>query len=188
MRSVLRLALPVLAFTLSGCLAVSLHPLYRDQETVYRPELVGRWSESGSSSQETWEITKSGDRAYTIVLTDEGKRGVFDGHLVMLGGSLFLDLYPADMDLPLVDVYEAHRAKVHSFLIVSQLTPTLTFAPFDDDWVKDLLKAEPNAIRHELVGDNLVLTASTSELQAFLIKHTKTAKAFGSPITLKAIR
>jgi hypothetical protein len=42
MRKAFALTLPLVAITLSGCLAYSLHPLYRDEDTVFRPELVGR--------------------------------------------------------------------------------------------------------------------------------------------------
>lgn len=183
MRKTLALALPLVAVTLSGCLAYSLQPLYRDEDTVFRPELVGRWSEDGNSS-ETWELTRSGDRKYEIVIAEDGKRGVFEGHLVKLGDVLFLDMYPADMSLDAEETWRAHLFPMHTFLIVRQVTPTPSFAPLDDDWVKELVTTTPGAIRHELVGDRVVLTASTSELQAFLVKHATTAKAFGDPINL----
>jgi hypothetical protein len=44
--------------------------------------------------------------------------------------------------------------------------------------------AEPNAVRHEMVEDRPVLTASTSELRAFVTKYAGDERLFPSEVTL----
>ena len=63
----------------------------------------------------------------------------------------------------------------------------------DYDWLKKLVEKNPKAIRHIVAppklgedGDGLlVLTADTAELQEFILKHEKTAGAFGDGIVMQ---
>ena len=67
---------------------------------------------------------------------------------------------------------------VHSFMRVQQIEPTFQMAMMKPDWIKKFLQKNPTAISHEDVDGTIVLTAQPKELQAFLIKHEKTADAW----------
>jgi hypothetical protein len=54
----------------------------------------------------------------------------------------------------------------------------------DPDEMKRVLGKDPNAIKHELEDNRLVLTASTKELQAFVLKYANDEKLFGNKIVL----
>jgi|SRR5271157_1779593 len=74
-----------------------LNPCYNDADVTFDPALVGRWSESDGSS--TLRFQKADDNAYEVVYTEVQSDGTrkeskFDGHLVRLGGFLFLDVVP----------------------------------------------------------------------------------------------
>jgi hypothetical protein len=160
--------------------APSLHPLYTDRDLVFELDLVGEWSEEGS--KETWTFTKSGEKEYGLVYIDEkGKRGEFIVHLVKAEERLFLDFFPvvSDFKKDVNDFYTGHVLRVHTFMRVEQIQPTLRMAPLDHDWVKKYLQDHPDDIRHEKVNDGILLTAQPKELQAFLLKHEKTEAAFG---------
>lgn len=174
----------VLLIFLTSCVP-SLHPLYTDEDLVFDPDLVGEWSEK--SSTETWTFTKSGEREYGLVYVDEkGKRGEFFVHLVKVEGRTFLDLFPAEPDFKehRNDFYAGHLLRVHTFMRIEQIQPTLRMAPLDPDWVRKHLQDHPDGIRHEKVDDGILLTAQSKELQSFLIKHEKTEDAFGKPSDL----
>ena len=50
------------------------------------------------------------------------------------------------------------------------------------EWVDKLLTNNPKAIAHHRIDDKLVaLTASTKELQAFVLKFAADTNAFGEP-------
>jgi len=176
-----------LLIVLAGCVP-SLHPLYTKQDLIFDPALVGEWS--GKNSNDTWTFTKSGEKEYKLVYTDgEGKTGEFVVHLVKLEGRLFLDLYPQEPELKENDFYKMHLLPVHTFMKVQQIEPTLQMAILNPDWIKTFLQEHPDAVRHEkLDQDYIVLTASTKELQSFLIKYGDTKDAFGdlSDLTRKA--
>jgi hypothetical protein len=44
--------------------------------------------------------------------------------------------------------------------------------------MKKLLEQDPNAINHTIIEDRLVLTASTKELQAFVLKYADDERLF----------
>ena len=164
---------------LVGCVPC-LRAIYTEKELVFKPDLIGLWSQK--DSEETWQFAKAGKKAYRVVHTDrEGKQGTFAGHLVELDGALFLDLYPKEPKLPQNDFYKAYIARLHTFLLVRQITPTLQMASMDMEWLDAQVRKDPKAIRHELVDRRVLLTASTKELQQFLVKHHKTPEAFGEP-------
>jgi len=54
----------------------------------------------------------------------------------------------------------------------------------DDDAFKKLLEEDPNAVKHEIVDDTPVLTASTKELQAFVCKYADDTRLFTTEIEL----
>jgi len=58
-------------------------------------------------------------------------------------------------------------------------------SPPDLDWLRQVLAADLDAVRHEKIGDDIILTAGTQQLQAFWLKHLDTAGAFGETIDLK---
>jgi hypothetical protein len=48
----------------------------------------------------------------------------------------------------------------------------------------ELLKEDPDAVKHTSVEDRLVLTASTKELQAFILKYADDDRVFTGEIVL----
>lgn len=179
MKRLTALSAIVMALQIAGCVP-SLHPLYTAEDVVFDTALLGEWSKPGS--EETFAFTKHGKKAYRVVYTDpDGQQGTFAVRLVELDGHRFLDFFPErEIDDKQDNVfYEAHLVPTHSFMRVEQITPTLQMAPLDPKWMDEFLKMHPNAIRHERTDDQVVLTAPTGELQAFVLEHLDTEDAWG---------
>jgi hypothetical protein len=179
------------ALIVAGCVP-SLNPLYTEKDLIFEPALVGVWAES-DDAKETWAFEKSGDKGYKLVYAADGKAGEFDARLLKLGDTMFLDLYPDDVGLKEInrnDFYKAHLIPAHTFAKVTQIEPVLQMAFFNPDWLNKLLETDPKAIQHQkLSEDRIVLTASTKELQKFVLKHADTKDAFGDePSKLKRIK
>ncbi|MFC2170976.1 hypothetical protein ACFLQJ_03245, partial [Calditrichota bacterium] len=177
------LILTILLIFSAGCIR-SLHPLYTDQDVIFDPDLVGCWSDEGS--KEKWDFSKQDEKQYRLVYSDDkGISGTFVVHLLKIDGNMFMDLYPDDPGLKLNDFYQWHLLGVHNFIYVKQIMPTLQMSFPEMDWLEDLIEANPEAIRHEMIDDDVVLTASTMELQAFWLKHLDTEAAFADPSNMK---
>jgi len=170
----------------TGCVP-SLHPLYIEQDLVYEPNLIGLWTyESGESV----ELSKLDVNKYQVVYSrPEGGAATFVGHLMKIDGSMFMDLFPKHpiqhLNPEMNSVYRSGFIPVHSFVHVVQIEPTLQVRMLNISWLHKITKEDPQAIRHEKIGSDIVLTASTSELQAFLLKHLKTKGAFEAMGDLK---
>jgi hypothetical protein len=73
----------------------------------------------------------------------------------------------------------------HLLLRVPQLGPELKLAFCDCDWLKKHLAANPKALAHRVEQkDHILLTASTRDLQRFVLKHLAEGELFENPTEL----
>ena len=168
-----------IALLLTGCVP-SLHPLYTDTDLIFEPQLIGVWA--ADENGEPWRFKKATDKGYKLLLTSHGKTGEFYVHLLKLGTFYFLDLYPVEPDMEdKNDFYKNHLVGIHSFMRVSIEPAALKLSMLDYYWLNDLLKTDPDLLKHEFMDDTILLTASTKELQAFVLKHAENERAFSKP-------
>jgi len=184
----------MLAVILGGCVPViSLHPLYTEKDVVLDKQLYGTWVDDSNDSKTTWEF-KSIDEpnAYKLIFTDEeGQKGSFVAHLVKLQNRLFLDIFPSElpwepedpnkMDWPYNSLF---LIPAHTFVKIDSIEPQLKLRLTLESDMKDLLKENPNAVKYTSVGDRLVITGSTKELQEFVLKYADDENLFTDEIIL----
>ena len=185
-----RIAL-LLALALAGCVP-SWNPFYTEKDLVFDPALIGAWRPVGAmdSSQETWEFSETGDKIYRLAQTDEdGRKAEFEARLFKLNDSLFLNLYLTKVEgdgLQLNAWASFSLVPTHLLLKVDQFEPTLKLAAMNPDWMQNYVRQNPAGINHRIVGDgNIVLTASTIELQKFILVHLHDRDFFGGPMEMK---
>ena len=166
--------------SLTSCLP-SIHPLYTDQDLISDAELVGTWSDK--DNMETWVLTESGDKEYKVIHSDkDGKSGEFTARLLRTGGKTFLDLTPIRATSKSSDFHGSHFLKLHTFVLVSKTSSTAAqLSILEPEWLADQLEKKPATLKHEIVGNEIVLTASSKELQAFIVRHADTPGAFSKP-------
>lgn len=161
-----RLGLAGLFALVAGCVP-SLQPLYTPDTIAFDPALLGNWCQT--NQQDRWEFTQQGDDHYKLNYTDKEKRQAeFTAYLVKVKGQRFLDLYPEDSDAKLNDLFASHLLPIHTFLWVARLEPTPQLAMMKPDVLKKRLEVQPDAMKHETVKGDIVLTAAPPALQAFL--------------------
>lgn len=194
----------LLAALLGGCIPVmSLHPLYNKEDVVFEKNLLGIWVDD--SNETTWEFKRvvdesdstykfkrpdESEKAYELVFynNEDGIKGSFFAHLVKLENRLFLDVYPSQLPCAKPDpnedwVYNIFfLVPVHTFIKIESIEPQLKMRLTDDDEMEKLLKEDPNAVKYELADDKLILTASTKELQAFVLKYADDSRVFSDAI------
>lgn len=176
---------------LVGCVP-SWNPLYTEKDLVFNPALVGTWTpaDAKQDSKESWAFTKGGDKVYHLQhLDEEGRKARFEARLLKLKEQQFLDLYLArieDDDVKLNDLARFSILPAHIFLKVEQIEPALKIAAMNPEWMKEFLKKHPDAIAHRVVNaENIALTASTGELQKFVLDHLNDKEFFGGPVELR---
>lgn len=170
---------------LAGCVP-SWNALYTEKDIVFDRALVGVWN--SPSAKETWEFTKAGEKLYQLQHTDKaGRKAGFEVRLVQLKDRRFLDLYltKVEGDVNLNDWAGFSLTPAHLILKVEQIEPRLKVATMNPTWMKQFVTEHPDAIAHRIVfSGDVVLTASTRDLQKFILKHADDQDFFGGIIEL----
>lgn len=194
MRNAVLLALCLFALSSGGCIMQSIHPIYTDETIVTDDAFLGTWNAPKDDVDPLKSIIVEGrdDKSYLITLTLEPKEAQpatirLDARLVELDDHRFIDLSIAhDADDPCLGKYAGFVVPTHTFFRVALTKDSLTFAGLSNFWFREHLKSSPNAVQHTTMGENeILLTASTPELQSFLKMAAKDDKAFrdGEPLT-----
>jgi len=178
----------LLAGILGGCIPVmSLHPLFTEKDLAFDEKLLGTWEEPNT----TWEFKRADGKknAYQLIFSDQDGKGLFIAHLVKLKDKLFLDVCPAPWEPEDPNITERAYNTLflipgHTFIKVNSIEPQLKMLQTDDEKMREFLKADPNAVKHTLLEDKPVLTASTEELQAFVLKYADDSRVFSEEIVL----
>lgn len=180
------IALLCLGILLTQCVP-SIHPLYTEKDLVIDDRIIGKWWE-GTNEGEYWIFKKAkGTKAYTLELTQEnGKAFYFKTHLVKLGQQYYLDFYPdaSNQDengmtsfFP-EEFYLGHNFPVHTFAKIQIDDEGFSIQYFSPEWIEKQIRERRLRIKHEVVDGAYILTASTSELQKFILKYGDDHEAF----------
>lgn len=183
------------AVLLGGCVPVmSLHSLYNKEDVVFEEKLLGTWVDDPNNPETTWEFMRIDEpnNAYKLIFSDkEGQKGSFVACLVKLKERFFLDVFPSD---PPWEPEDPNKLKwlyntlflvpVHTFIKIDSLEPQLKMRLTVEDEMQKLLTEDPNAVQHTFVEGRLVLTASTKELHAFVLKYSDDERLFADEIVL----
>ena len=166
---VLSLAAMIMLFVVGCGPAMSLHPLCTNEEVIFNPELIGRW---GANNGENWIFRQTEDDIYGVTVMFDSKDDslTLEGRLLQLGNHMFMDVTSS-----VSDVADFLAIPVHVFLKLSLEGDTLGIAYLDDSWLDE----NREEIKHEKVDKHgIILTASTGELQDFVLKHAEDTEAF----------
>jgi hypothetical protein len=167
---------------LTACIP-SVNPFYTADDVTFEPALVGEWTTRDKSKEpQHWKFEGGEDKAYALTVTDdEGRLGYFKATLFRLQDHRFLDLIPTKCEYATNQVELVGLAIIpgHLLVHVAQVEPELKMAFCDFDWLEKHLKKNPQALAHVGEGEPpVVLTASTAELQQFLMQHLATGELF----------
>jgi hypothetical protein len=174
------IAMLVVVLLFPGCVPF-LHPLFTAKDIVYDQAFLGTWVESNGLN--TWTFEKDDNQGYTLTFVERGQPAVFATRLGKLSGKYFIDLYPDQPDIK-NDFYKWHLVRAHSFASMDIVGDTLKVAMLDGKWLTDNLESGKVILKHEKLDSDFVITASTEELQKFVIDHLNDSVAFSNKMDL----
>jgi hypothetical protein len=190
----------LMIFFITGCFVKSLHPFYRENELLFKKELLGTWVGNDSS---VWQIEQGmkttglfkprvPESAYIITYTDKQGTARFSVHLFKLGNRLFLDFYPEEVESS-NDLMASHLVPMHTVARVNLTTDRMVINWFNEEWLIGLFRQNKIRIAHEKIpyesgkdGDDnfqVILTASTEDLQKFMLKYSEDPNAIKNDYT-----
>ena len=195
----------ILGFTfliifLSSCL-YTLHPIFTEKDLAYDPKLIGTWNTENegkkgrviisylateNSVELPGNISAIKQKGYFIVYQDENGK-VSDQYIAFLariGKHLYFDYFPADKkeDRKLDEFFGVHFVRMHTSYRVEILKDgSFELSQLDGSYVKSLIDEKKIRISHETdAEDDMTITASTKELQQYLLKYGDEPSAYES--------
>jgi len=198
-----------LAALLGGCIPVlSLQPLFTKETLVFEEQLLGVWADDANDPDSTWRFARveqaaaerlpdvlkaDYEKVYRLRIRDEENHtGSFIAALVKLNGKLFLDVFPDTFPSGQEDVEEMEKfynafffVRGHTFIKVDAIGPELKMRLTNDDKLQELIDDEPHAVPSAAADDRIILTASTEDLQAFVVKYGDDERVFADEVILK---
>ncbi|MGB5008327.1 MAG: hypothetical protein WBO39_15425, partial [Ferruginibacter sp.] len=189
-------------FILSGCLK-TLFPIFHEEDAVFNTSLVGYWkcSDKGNSNSfmEFKKITddrkqelpagirKISDKGYLVTRLNNQEE-ITSQHfvfLVKIGKYYYLDYFPTETisQKNINKIYKDHFIKLHSnYRVDFKGNDHFEMKLFDQGFLDKLISKNQINIRHEIIGDDNFITASTDDLQKFIRQYSDNPEAFGDDI------
>lgn len=199
------LAFSLLVVFLSGCLK-TLHPIFTLNDIVYETKLLGKWKTDNQGTKGFAVITNLAadnsielpekisavkQKGYLVSYANEDGESTeqYIAFLAKIGNHLYFDYYPADKksDQKLDAFFLAHYVKVHtSFKVDISSDGSFQLVQLDESYVAKLIEEKKARISHEKNedGDIMIVTASTQELQQYLIKYGNDPEAYRNEATI----
>lgn len=181
---------------IAGCVR-SLYPLFTEKDYTFDQRLIGTWPDK---SGDTWIFSKVDTKSYRLQYYQHefgggifkegtpGDTGTFEAHLGRIGKNLYLDLFPErggtdshqEKSFGNIknDFYNWHFLPMHSILKVWFENDSLRLSLLDNGWLKKMIDNKNVKISHERLDDQIILTASTEELQQLIMKYGDDENAF----------
>ncbi|MGB5981976.1 MAG: hypothetical protein WBG46_07495 [Nonlabens sp.] len=187
-----------IVFVLASCAVKSLQPFYLTKHIKFDKRLLGTWTDQGKS---TWEIksfqavwdedTKNQDEiteedllilekyknSYLVNHISKGKEATFIATPFMVDQHLFLNLNLFEFSAKSVNNLAVQNLlKTHSAAYVEVTNiKNIQLKFLAEKTVRNLMKEGKLRLNHELTGidEDLILTARSEELHAFLKKFMK---------------
>ena len=170
---------------LQGCIVKSLHPFYFQHDVIFKKELLNTWVDQDGGK---WKINKSKEHpsAYEMHWMGEGDKDViFLLHLFQIGDNLYLDLLPYSTNTDNLSLFDLHMVASHSIaklILINKDEAQIKW--YNEKWMRTLFDQNRIRIPHETIVEQdseenqYILTASTEELQKFILKYGDDDEAF----------
>jgi hypothetical protein len=181
---------------LSGC-TYSTNPIFTEKDNVFDGAFIGTWQAvDGLPIDGTYEVTRwaPDENSYRVVLRDKGdvKQGTFQLYLSQIDQTKFLT---SKFEKTRAEKAGAEKLAVYLTFAIDQMEGGhLKTRQLRGDWLYLQVKGNPQVLKHEWnarPGDpekkDLLLTASTAELRAFVLSQLDKRDAW-TPLTYKKIR
>jgi hypothetical protein len=186
------LPIAVLAAFLSGCATYSLHPFYKPDENTLEPGLVGAWM-AVDKTKITIEANKDETYEAEVMDSDSNSCYRYTVRLIRVGNNLFADSILEEESLSGKDFNLPYGvAPLHFLYKVSLNGDTLRMSLLNHDWLVKQFQAKRISVAHEYMDEsadpqdsNILLTASSADLQKFIQQIGDNPDAFEEPDTMQ---
>lgn len=174
-----------LMITVSACIiTTSVNPVYDDDALVFDPGLLGTWESADKNDDEVLQFQPGNNNSYHLYSPDGEASGFMIIHLADIGEHRYFDAC-VGKSLETDPTPDDHTSE-HIFFRFDRDGDELRFALLNDTWLKENLENGSLQLPYELVertkgeeeDKRVRITATTEELQQFLIQHQDNPNLF----------
>lgn len=194
MKKVLLFFFSLITLLIAGCGLTTLHPIFTPDDLVMDNRLLGKWE-----SDKTWyrfdpattvaiedipeKLRPLANRFYSLT-TETGLNLAF---MVKIGEHYYLDVYPIESrtEKNIDPFFKKHKLRMHTVHRLDYEGPSsFHLLNFEEDYLKNLIRKKQLRIAYTEVKksdsdeEDIVITASTSQLQQFLLKYGSDKNAY----------
>ncbi len=173
----------------SCTLIPSLNPLYKVKDIFFKESLLGTWASTEEKMNESWAFEKDKvvKNSYKLIHTKNGEKRELNAVLVKIGNDIFIDIFINQLKLEFDNyLYRSHFFPVHTFSKIKIEKDEIIIQMFDYEWMTKKIKEKQIEIDYIVSSDySFLLTASTEDLQKFVIKNKDNKEAFYDDLILK---
>ena len=181
----------------NSCIVKSLNPFYTKDTIEFTKDFVGEWKDNNNNKWSIISIKSIPDESenqkinlreqkksfkeeygdsYFVKYEKEKQTSIFIATPFKINGQYFLDFIPFDVEESnLSSLMKYHIIYTHSLVKLDIMDDgTVNIKWFDEKRLKDLFEKQKIKIKHKKVGvmeDDILLTATSEELQEFLKKY-----------------
>jgi hypothetical protein len=165
---------------IGGCVR-SINPVLKEDQYISNDAVLGNWIKNDGKDSAVVSVGTNPREYHLLYVDGDGKQADLVANLGKLGDKTIVQCTVADPTDHSASsgVYWLHLQKLYTFAWLKEIGPRLVLTTIDPDWLKKYLDAHPSELAIvKLDKDNFVISATTDELQAFLLAHQNDAEAF----------
>jgi hypothetical protein len=195
-----------LSILVSSCILSSLFPLFKESDLIRDDRIIGSWlaeqredyieywtfewldtAETGQGffGQDEWAEYNTG-KTYRVTVSENSLEQDFAANLLELDGKTYIDFYPVDFEIE-HNFLAWHMVPVHLFAQIEIAGNKLIFYWFDPDYFAEQIEQNKVKISHVNNNGQILITASTNELQKFVKKYGRDVINYSEPDTIPRI-
>jgi hypothetical protein len=183
----------------SGCegdgplFVMSLQPVYTRLDLETDSRLIGQWRDEEGEVTFTFEpgTEKGKENEYKLVVKEKSGEqevsGEFEAHIVRLGRTCFLDIYPQSSEGG-SEFYRMHFARAHTMARIEVDEDSIQLEFLNAGSLKAKIEEKSVDTPCVEVDGALLLTGNTEEVQEFLFSEENDDKGFAEPLRLEKVK
>jgi hypothetical protein len=151
---------------------LSLSSAFSEADKARVPGLGGVWI-PGFAPGDRLTISPAGDNFYRFIYTGEGRDSLFEGWCGSVAGLTFLEILPVVPETLGDSDYRQQLVRTHKLYKMTVDKDTLRVAALSYGWFRHAVAAGNAPISYSWTDRSILLTMPTTDLRAFLVRHTQ---------------
>jgi hypothetical protein len=159
----------------SGCLVLSLNPIYDEESIGWDQNLLGSWQNAEDNT--SIDVERGEWKSYRVRYVHPIESGSLTGYLTSIGDDRFLDVMPARGE-----DRGSFLIPVHGFVKLRLEGDRLEITPLSYDWFSDRVRTSQRIAGLSVVIDqkeNALIASSTAVLRSWVRAQPADGRMFG---------